>query len=159
MDPQLSKAIVDFFLGIPLFQKMNAEEIKAVAKHMSVVDLKAGEILFREGDEGRFMCFIVNGELDVIKQPGASRKEVLINTLGRGKSIGEMSVIESLPRSATAKARVETRLFILSRPAFELVLSRHSNIGIKLLKGIATLLSDNLRKTSCRLAEYMLPIS
>jgi CRP-like cAMP-binding protein len=84
---------------------------------------------------------------------------VLINTLGRGKSIGEMSVIESLPRSATAKARVDTRLFILSRPAFELVLSRHSNIGIKLLKGIATLLSDNLRKTSCRLAEYMLPIS
>ncbi len=159
MDPQLSKAIVDFFLEIPLFQKMNAEEIKAVAKHMSVVDLNAGDILFREGDEGRFMCFIVRGELDVIKQHGASGKDVLLNTLGRGKSIGEMSVIESLPRSATAKARVKTKLYILSRPAFDLVLSRHSNIGIKLLKGIATLLSDNLRKTSCRLAEIMMPIS
>ncbi|MFZ7124869.1 MAG: cyclic nucleotide-binding domain-containing protein [Desulfobacterales bacterium] len=159
MDPSLSKAIVDFFMGIPLFSRMNAEEVKLVAKHMTVKDLQAGEILFREADEGSFMCFIASGELEVIKGFGPSGSEVVINTLGKGKSIGEMSVIESLPRSATIRARVSTKLYILSKPAFELILSRHANIGIKLLKGIATLLSINLRKTSNRLAEYMLPIS
>jgi hypothetical protein len=40
-----------------------------------------------------------------------------------------------------------------------LVLTRHANIGIKLLKGVAILLSNSLRKTSSRLVDYMLPIS
>lgn len=159
MDPKLSKAIVNFFMGIPLFSRMNAEEVKVVAKHMTVVELQAGEVLFKEADKGNFMCFIASGELEVIKQSGPSAQEVVINTLGRGKSIGEMSVIESLPRSATVRAKVDSKLYILSKPAFELILNRHSNIGIKFLKGIATLLSNNLRKTSSRLADYMLPIS
>lgn len=159
MDPSLSKAIVDFFMAIPLFCRMNAEEIKVVAKHMTVVELTPGEILFKEGEEGRFMCFIASGELEVIKMAGFEGQEVVISTLAKGKSIGEMSVIESLPRSASARAKVDSTLYILSKPAFDLILNRHASIGIKLLKGIATLLSSNLRKTSSRLADYMLPIS
>jgi CRP-like cAMP-binding protein len=159
MDPKLSKAIITFFLGIPLFSRMNAEEVKLVAKHMNVIELQPGEILFEEADRGNFMCFIAHGSLDVIKQPANSGQEIVITSLRKGQSIGEMSVIENLPRSATIKARDNAKLFILSQAAFDQILSRHANIGIKLLKGIAFLLSNNLRKTSSRLADYMLPIS
>jgi CRP/FNR family cyclic AMP-dependent transcriptional regulator len=159
MDPKLSKAIVTFFLGIPLFSRMNAEEVKLVAKHMNVIELQPGEVLFEEADRGNFMCFIAHGSLDVIKQSVNSGKEIVITSLRKGQSIGEMSVIENLPRSATIKARDNAKLFILSQAAFDLILNRHANIGIKLLKGIAILLSNNLRKTSSRLADYMLPIS
>jgi CRP-like cAMP-binding protein len=159
MDPNLSKAIVDFFMNLPLFSRMNAEEVKLVAKHMNVIELQPGEILFQEAERGNFMCFIAHGTLDVIKQPIAADQEIVITTLRKGQSIGEMSVIENRPRSATIKARDEAKLFILSQAAFDLLLNRHANIGIKLLKGIAVLLSDNLRKTSSRLADYMLPIS
>ncbi len=159
MDPNLSKAIVDFFLGIPIFSRMNAEEVKIVAKHMTVVELQPGETLFEEFDRGRFMCFIAHGTLDVIKQPAGTNRDIVITTMRRGQSIGEMSVIENLPRSATIKAREVSKLFILSQAAFDLVLAKHSHIGIKLLKGITILLSNNLRKTSSRLADYMLPIS
>ncbi len=159
MDPDLSKAIVDFFLGIPIFSRMNAEEVKLVAKHMNVIELQPGETLFEESDRGSFMCFIAHGTLDVIKQPGVGDQEITITTVRRGQSIGEMSVIEDLPRSATIKARENTKLFILSQAAFDHVLAKHSHIGIKLLKGITILLSNNLRKTSSRLADYMLPIS
>jgi len=159
MDPKLSKAIVTFFLGIPLFSRMNAEEVKLVARHMNVIELQPGEVLFEEADRGNFMCFIAHGSLDVIKQSANSGKEIVITSLRKGQSIGEMSVIESLPRSATIKARDNAKLFILSQAAFDLILNRHANIGIKLLKGVAILLSNNLRKTSSRLADYMLPIS
>jgi len=159
MDPKLSKAIVTFFLGIPLFSRMNAEEVKLVAKHMNVIELQPGEILFEEADRGNFMCFIAHGSLDVIKQSVNSGQEIVITSLRKGQSIGEMSVIENLPRSATIKARDNAKLFILSQAAFDLIMSRHANIGIKLLKGITILLSNNLRKTSSRLADYMLPIS
>jgi len=50
-------------------------------------------------------------------------------------------------------------LYILSKSAFDMILERHSKIGIKLLKGIARLLSYNLRKTSSRLTEYIAPLS
>ncbi len=159
MDPVLSKAIVDFFMGIPIFSRMNAEEVKLVAKHMNVIDLQPGETLFEESDRGSFMCFIAHGTLDVIKQPSGADQEIIITTVRKGQSIGEMSVIENMPRSATIKARDNTKLFILSQAAFDLVLAKHSHIGIKLLKGITVLLSNNLRKTSSRLADYMLPIS
>ena len=159
MDPNLSKAIIDFFLGIPIFSRMNAEEVKLVAKHMNVIELQEGEILFNEADRGNFMCFIAYGTLDVIKQPIAADQEIIITTLHKGQSIGEMSVIENMPRSATIKARDNAKLFIFSQAAFDLVMTRHANIGIKLLKGVAILLSNNLRKTSSRLADYMLPIS
>lgn len=159
MDPNLSKAIVDFFRNMPIFSRMNAEEVKLVAKHMNVIELQPGEILFQEADRGNFMCFIAHGTLDVIKQPIAAEQEIIITTLRKGQSIGEMSVIENLPRSATIKARDDAKLFILSQAAFDLLLARHAYIGIKLLKGVAILLSNNLRKTSSRLADYMLPIS
>ncbi len=159
MDPDLSKAIVDFFLGIPIFSRMNAQEVKLVAKHMNVIELQPGETLFEESDRGSFMCFIAHGTLDVIKQPGVGDQEITITTVRQGQSIGEMSVIEDLPRSATIKARENTKLFILSQAAFDHVLAKHAHIGIKLLKGITILLSNNLRKTSSRLADYMLSIS
>lgn len=159
MNTPLSKAIVDFFMELPLFSRMNPEEVKLVARHMNVVELQPGQVLFQEYEQGNFMCFIESGRLEVLKQLGASQQEVLITTLGRGQSIGEMSVIEDMPRSATIRARDGARLYILSQAAFDLILNRHTNIGIKLLKGIAVLLSNNLRKTSSRLAEYMLPVS
>jgi CRP-like cAMP-binding protein len=159
MDPDLSKAIVDFFMEIPIFSRMNAEEVKLVAKHMSVIELQPGETLFEEADRGSFMCFIAHGTMDVIKQPGSADQEIVITTVRKGQSIGEMSVIEDMPRSATIKARDNAKLFILSQAAFDLVLAKHANIGIKLLKGLTILLSNNLRKTSSRLADYMLPIS
>jgi CRP-like cAMP-binding protein len=159
MDPDLSKAIVDFFHDLPIFSRLNADEVRLVAKHMNVLELQPGETLFEESDRGNFMCFIAHGTLEVIKKPGRSDQEVVITTLRKGQSIGEMSVVENLPRSATVKARATTKLFILSQAAFDHVLSKHYHIGIKLLKGIAILLSNNLRKTSSRLADHMLPIN
>ena len=158
MEPDLSKAIAEFFLDIPIFSRMNEAEVRLVAKHMNLIELKPGETLFEESDRGNFMCFIAQGTLEVLKKTGGSGKDVVITTLRRGQSIGEMSVIENMPRSATVKARDTTKLFILSQAAFDHVLSKHYHIGNKLLKGIAILLSHHLRKTSSRLADQMLPI-
>ena len=86
-------------------------------------------------------------------------KQVTLTALGKGRSIGEMAVIDDFPRSATVKARTKATLVILTRANFEKILDEHSKIGVKILKGISRLLSMNLRKTSSRLADYMLPLS
>lgn len=153
-DNNLSKDIIDFFMSMPIFDRINAEELKVVAKHMNTLELDPDEILFKEFEKGNYVCFIVEGELDIIKKSEATGKDVILTTLHKGQSIGEMSIIDDFPRSATVRARQETMLFILSKSAFDLILERHSKIGIKLLKGISRMLSNYLRKTSNRLADY-----
>jgi len=151
----LSSEIIEFFMQMPVFGRINAEELKVVARQMSVMELNEGDILFSESEKGRFVCFISEGELDVIKTSGASEEGVLLATLTKGQSIGEMSIIDDSPRSATVKARKTAHLYILSKSAFDMILDRHPRIGIKLLKGISKMLSENLRETSRKLADYI----
>ena len=157
-ETNLSKAIIDLLIDIPIFDTLNSDELKIISKYMNFMDFEPRETIFKEGEKGDYVCFVTEGSLDVLKKNEKGR-EVVIASLGRGRSIGEMSVIDDFPRSATVKARVKTTLIILTRKGFEQVLEQHSQIGVKILKGISRLLSMNLRKTSSRLADYMLPIS
>ena len=150
-------SIIDFLINIPLFDKLKANELKIIVKWMNLIEISEGEILFKEGDKGNYVCFIIDGTLDVIKESVAG-ETVTITALSKGRSIGEMSVIDNFPRSATIEALTEAILVILRRKGFESILEEHPKIGIKILKKISRLVSLNLRKTSSRLADYMLPL-
>jgi CRP-like cAMP-binding protein len=152
------ESIIDFLIDIPLFDELRSSELKIIGRQMNFVEINKNETVFKEGDKGDYVCFVVNGILDVIKQ-SASRRDVVIASLSTGRSIGEMSAIDDYPRSATVKARTNATLVILSRKGFELILQSYPKIGIKVLKGLARVLSMNLRKTSSQLADYVLPLS
>ncbi len=152
-----SEPIFEMLLELPIFQGLEADELRGLEPYFKVMDLREGETLFREGSTGNYVCFLVSGVLDVLKrvEPG---EEVVLSTLREGRSIGEMSIIDEFPRSATVKARTDATLVILTRPDFEQIASDRMDIGFEILKGLARLLSMNLRKTSARLADYMLPL-
>ena len=147
--------VTDFFMGIPFFDGINGEEIKVIAKHIASVDVKTGEILFKESDKGNYICFIVSGRLQVSVKKETSEENVVLAILKPGQSLGEMAIIEDLPRFATITAIEDCKLFVLSKSAFDLILERHPYIGIKLLKGVATILSTYLRHTSIKLANFL----
>ena len=67
-------------------------------------------------------------------------------------------MIDKLKRSATVRAQVETNVLVMSRQQFDDILTKYPAMGIKILKGLAMMLSQNLRKTATRLADYMLPL-
>jgi CRP/FNR family cyclic AMP-dependent transcriptional regulator len=156
-ETNLSKAIVDLLIDIPIFDTLTSDELRVISRHMNFMDFKQREIIFKEGEKGDFVCFVTKGSLDIIKK-NETGKNVVIATLGKGRSIGEMSIIDTFPRSATVKARTETTLVILTRKGFDNLIDEHSKIGVKILKGLAKLLSMNMRKTSSKLADYMLPL-
>jgi len=155
---KIREPVSDFLLNTPLFDGLKTNEIENIAKHLSFIELSKDEILFREGEKGNCVCFVVEGTLDVIKQ-SLTGESVIITALHRGRSIGEMSIIDDFPRSATVKARTQVKLVILTREGFDLLLKENPQVGIKILKKISRLLSLNLRKTSSRLADYMLPLT
>ena len=156
---EISQSIIDFLiLNIPIFSRLRSDELRNVKKYFHLLELIPGETVFEEGDNGDYVCFVVEGSLDVLKKSGKG-ESVVISTLNKGGSMGEMSVIDQLPRSATIKATTKTTLLTLSQEKLNYILVEHSSVGVKILKGIARLLSMNLRKTSTRLADYMLPLS
>ncbi len=149
--------LVDFIMNLPLFEFLERDALDEVAAKMAFKDLDPGEVLFNEWDKADFVCFVERGELEVTKKTGPDSVDVMA-TLGRGRSIGEMSIINNFPRSATVVARSKVRLAVLPRAAFESILNKKVDIGVNILKGLANMLSVNLKKTSGRLVDYMLPM-
>jgi CRP-like cAMP-binding protein len=157
-ESRMSKAIIDLLIDIPIFDSLKSDELHTIARYMTFMDFKPREVVFQEGDKGDYVCFVAAGSLTVLKK-NEKGKQVIIATLNKGRSIGEMAIIDDFPRSATVKARNDTTLIILTRKGFDQILANHSTVGVKILKGISRLLSMNLRQTSSRLADYLLPLS
>ena len=67
--------------------------------------------------------------------------------LGVGELVGEMAIIDELPRSATVVARSEVHALVLTREAFDQVVNDEPAIGVEILKGLARRMSMNLRYT------------
>jgi len=154
----MATSVIEQITQIPILKALDPQELDIVGKQMKATKLKKGKILFNEGEQGEGLYFIVDGRLDILKRT-VSESYVFLNSIDKGRSIGEMAIIDKLPRSATVRAFTDVKLLVLTQEGFESLLEEHPRIGIKILKGIARLLSLNLRKTSGRLAEYMLPLT
>ncbi len=102
------------------------------------------------------MFFIAGGEVEVIKQ--FDNKKHTIAKLSVGRSVGEMSLIDGAPRSATVKASPDLDLIVLKREDFKKLNEEHPAIANKVLMGMATLLSQSLRDTNNRFTEKLLTI-
>lgn len=138
---------------IPFFDGLTEKEADVLVKYMSLYELAAGEILFKEGQVGQYVAFVVEGTMEVLKKT-ITGTDIVITTVGQGYAIGEMSMIDEAPRSATLRSRTESTLAILAQNAFKVILKNHPAMGIKILTGFARFQTENLRKTSNRLNAY-----
>jgi CRP-like cAMP-binding protein len=154
----MSESLADYLGQVPIFSNLTLSELQTIEKYMFFNKVEVGEFVFKEGEKGDYVCFVMHGALDVIKL-NQHAKPVVITTLAKGSSIGEMALIDKLTRSASVRACTTSGLIVLTRKGFEMILKLHPEIGIKILKGIASLLSINLRKTSDKLAEFMPPLA
>jgi EAL domain-containing protein (putative c-di-GMP-specific phosphodiesterase class I) len=84
-----------------------------VAKDKFRRNLKTGETLFHQGEPGDCAYAIEAGQIEVSRGRGARRKVLAL--LGPGEVIGEMAVIDRLPRTASAVARKATRLRVITQ--------------------------------------------
>jgi CRP/FNR family cyclic AMP-dependent transcriptional regulator len=155
---KIQRDIIDYLIDFPLFDALKGNQLNIVADHMNYYEIDTGEILFKEGDKGDYICFVLDGVIDVLKK-SVTGDSVVIAVLPKGRSFGEMSILDNFPRSATAKARTKSSFLTLTRMSFDKILKDYPQIGITILKGISKILSQNLRQTSSRLADYILPLA
>jgi CRP-like cAMP-binding protein len=118
------------------------------------MEINRGEHLFTEGEKGDYMCFVVRGLLDVLKKTSVGDYRV-ITRLGKGNTIGEMSIIDKAPRSASVIARQPSVVILLTKKGFDRLSDTYPAITVTLLKKIMRLLSLNMRLTTSKLADHL----
>src|SRR5215207_2776836 len=94
---------------------LNLEEHMKFAQESNRI-LNDGDLIFMEGDDSREMYVVVEGEVIVSKK--SNKGDIILAVLRKGDFVGEMSLLESLPRSATARARGTTKLLAIQPGGF-----------------------------------------
>jgi CRP/FNR family transcriptional regulator, cyclic AMP receptor protein len=148
--------LIDIIMDIPFFAMLDGNELAVVARHMNYYEIPAGETLFKEGEPGDSVCFVIKGALEVFKQTSNAAKQVRIATVTKYRSIGEMAVIDEYTRSATVTASQPTSIVSLTKQGFDALLQENPKVGAAILKKVATLVCMNLRRTSSQLADVLL---
>jgi serine phosphatase RsbU (regulator of sigma subunit) len=119
---------------IPLFVDLPEQELDTLIRTLKVVELQPRDILFREGDAGEHFYVIAEGELEILRAAGAP-EELLLNVIGEGQYLGEMSLI--MPggqRTATVRARTPATLLVMSRTEFDDLLKRFPLLAYSMVR-------------------------
>lgn len=111
------------------------------------VEVREGEYVFREGDLGTEMYIINEGKVEILNQVG--EEEQLLAVLEKGDFFGEMSVLEDMPRAASARALTEVRLLQINGTTFDQMLQSNPEIAVRMMRKLSRRLreTDDLLKT------------
>jgi len=112
---------------------------RIIAMNPESDSFKAGEVLFEEGEVGDRAYLIKSGEVEILYKVGNGER--ILARLGRGEIFGEMSVIDSQPRMASARVVEDTELAVITRENIEARLSRLENSDMVLRRMIDVFLS------------------
>jgi len=132
------------FLGrVPIFSNCSADEIAAIAGVAQESFFQPAQIIVTQGAPGQAFYMITLGRVEIL------RDGVSLGAFGPGDFFGEMSLLDSAPRSATIRALDDVSCLMLSSWDFKALLERHPAIAIKLLE----VLSRRLRAADARIGK------
>ena len=129
-----------FLKGNPLFSDIDINDLIHIARITAETDLPANRLFIRENDPGDDLYIVIDGEVEVLVG------KRVIETLGNGSCIGELSIIDREPRSASVKTRKKTRLLSINRKDFLLTLKQNPTIAINVMKVITQRLRKSIAK-------------
>jgi len=144
----------DLFARSAIFQDLDEEELEGVAELCDTLELKWGEYVFREGDEGDRLYIVESGEVRISRVIPGTGEEAL-TVLKRGACFGEMSVLDQSQRSTDAIVNASCRLVSISRESFEMLLRSDQALANKILWSVVRMLCVRLRMTNESLRSLM----
>ena len=122
--------------GVALFRSMDDDERRALAAVMRLQEARAGEVVFHQGEEGDSLLCVVDGRLDALVKDIAGQ-EIVLSAVGPGDAVGEMSMLDGRPRSATLRCTEDARLLVLDRSELLSVLPRSPHVALDMMAQMA----------------------
>ncbi len=121
---------------IPIFERLTEGDVAVLLNLWKPRTVKEGQILFRQGDTGDSMFLIEEGALEITVPVDQPQKEMRVSVLGEGEFVGELSLIDGLPRTATARAIEDTVLLEMRRDEFLNFLTQRPSVAISMVSEI-----------------------
>ncbi len=132
-----------FLKQVPIFAELSKAELKVLAGSLRRKAFGKGEIIFHQGSPGQTLYIIESGRVRIYTLSVAGQ-EISVTIYSCGDVIGELAILDDLPRSAGAVAMEPTRTLILHRDDF----LRHARDYPEMALNIMAVLSAKLRYTT-----------
>jgi CRP-like cAMP-binding protein len=123
--------------GVGILAATPEQVLEEMAEALTAVTFEAGQTIFAKGEMGDSLYIIADGKVGIFDG------QLLLDHHYSGDVFGEMAVLDSQSRSATAVAATDCRLYQLSSEEFRRLLSEHSEVA----EGVITVLCQRLRDT------------
>lgn len=147
--------IGDMLERAEMFRDISRSEVEIFARYMQAYKAPAGLEVLQEGERENNMFVVTEGRLDILKHTGETNELKKIATVRAGKTVGEISLLDGLPHSATVKVAEPSILLLLTKGHFEQLIKEQPEVSLKLIRKIASLTSLRLRQTSGVLIDYL----
>jgi CRP/FNR family transcriptional regulator len=132
----------------PVFSRLGAEDRRRLAEVSRLQHFRRGETVFAEGDPPEHFCTVVTGRVKVFKMTPAG-KDVILEIFGAGDPLGAAAAYDGHPFPASAVAIEDSRVLLVPRQAFFMLLEQHPT----LVRGLLSGLTHRLAELAVRLAE------
>ena len=141
----------DFLRQHPLFAGLPDDDLERLCGVAAQITIRAGEVLMKEGSTGDALYIPLDGMFEITKR--SLEHDLVIAQRGPGDILGEISLLEGTPHSASVRAAADSRLLRISREDFEQLLSRSSTAALAVLRTVAARLRNT--ETMLRHSEKM----
>jgi CRP/FNR family cyclic AMP-dependent transcriptional regulator len=132
---------LDLIRRVPLFSILTNEQAQTIADGVIKRRYRRGEIIVEQGRKSDALFILLSGRARVITSDSRGR-EVILAVLEAGDYLGEMSLIDNEPHSATVRAEVQTDVLVLARGEFAACLPENSSLSYAILRGLVSRLRN-----------------
>ena len=130
---------------VPLFAALTPTQSASIADAIVKKRFKRAEVIVEQGKKTDALYIILTGRARVMSTDSRGR-EVILATLQPGDYIGEMSLIDDEPHSATVRTEIQTDVLMLDRDAFSRCLPENSSMSYNIMRGLVQRLRHADRK-------------
>jgi CRP/FNR family cyclic AMP-dependent transcriptional regulator len=139
----------DLLTQIPVFQGLADEDCEALAQRLTEKSVKAGDIVFAQGESGSSMYIVRSGTVQIYLASVDNAPPVVLKDLRTGEYFGELALFDDKPRSASVRAVVDAVLLELTREELAEQLGRSKRAAMAILSEMA----QRLRETNAMLSQ------
>jgi cAMP-dependent protein kinase regulator len=113
-------ALID---ALPAFDDLDEDLLSDLAGRVEIVSVGDGQVVFRRGDAADAFYVVRSGTIRIEDEDEEQGDTIVLTVLGRGDAFGELGLLDSAPRSATARAEGSTTLFRVDKASFDRLLA------------------------------------
>lgn len=137
----------------PLLANFTPEELSLLSSFGDSRSYQSDEVVIRQGEENDHLYLVLKGKLDVFQDIEGVNKKVAY--LEAGDSLGEVSVFDPGPASATVTAATETEVWLITRNSLDRLHAANPKVAYRLLSRITTCLSKRLRQMNDKVVDLV----